>query len=539
MIVQVKIKFLGAARTVTGSCFILEARGHRFAVDCGMHQGNRAIERRNWDTTPYEPEGIEFFLITHAHIDHTGLLPRMVREGFRGPIYATIPTKDLLSIVLMDSAHLQEMDANWKNKRQLRQGGGRITPLYTTKDAEATLPLCKGMPYEQPFEPFPGLKVNFRDAGHILGASLIELWLEEKGRNIKLVFSGDIGRPAQLLMADPSVVTEADFLFVESTYGDRDHKNEDDTLSELAEAIAYSYKNREKVVIPAFAVERTQEMMYSLYLLSREGRLPADMPIFIDSPMAIHVTEIFRSHTDYLDDETRALIDRGENPLRLPQLHLSLTTEESMAINELQGPAIIISAIGKADAGRNRHHLRHNLWRSGASDVYVGFQAQGTTGRKIVDGAKTIRLFNEDIAVQAKVFTINGFSAHAGQSQLLDWLGHFVSRQMQVFLVHGEYAAQQVLAARIRERYGFEAVIPDYLEEIELKPGEELQRLSCPEKAAPRIDWEALLSDMDTGLARLRERKARMDGKPWVEQTEIRDRLADLNRSLSAVIADL
>jgi metallo-beta-lactamase family protein len=537
--IQVKIKFLGAARTVTGSCFILEAMGHRFAIDCGMHQGNRAIESRNWDTAPYEPEGIEFFLITHAHIDHTGLLPRMVREGFRGLIYATIPTKDLLSIVLMDSAHLQEMDANWKNKKQLRRGDGKILPLYTTKDAETTLPLCKGIPYEQPFEPFPGLKVNFRDAGHILGASLIELWLEEKGRSTKLVFSGDIGRPAQLLMADPSVVTGADFLFVESTYGDRDHKNEDDTLSELAEAIAYSYRNKEKVVIPAFAVERTQEMMYSMYLLSKRGLLPPDMPIYIDSPMAIHVTEIFRRHTDYLDDETRAMIERGENPLRLPQLHLSLTTEESMAINKLQGPAIIISASGMADAGRIRHHLRYNLWRSGASIVFVGFQAQGTTGRKIVDGAKTIRLFNEDIAVKAKVFTINGFSAHAGQSQILDWLGHFETPGMQVFLVHGEYAAQQVLAARIRERYGFEAVIPDYLEQIELRPGEKLQRVSFPEKAAPPIDWKALLGDMETGFARLRERKARMDDKPWVEQTELRDRLTDLNRRLSAVISDL
>ncbi|MBN1613957.1 MAG: MBL fold metallo-hydrolase [Deltaproteobacteria bacterium] len=534
-----KIKFLGAARTVTGSCFILEAMGHRFAIDCGMHQGNRAIDRRNWDAEPYEPEDIEFFLITHAHIDHTGLLPRMVREGFRGPIYMTIPTMDLLSIMLMDSAHLQEMDANWRNKKKLRRGNGKVQPLYTTKDAEATLPLCKGIPYEQLFEPFPGFKVNFRDAGHILGASIIELWIEERGREVKLVFSGDIGRPAQLLMEEPSAVTEADFLFVESTYGNRNHKNEDDTLAELVEAIAYSYRNGEKVVIPAFAVERTQEMLYSLYLLSKDGRLPPDMPVYIDSPMAIHVTEIFRRHTDYFDDETRALIDKGENPLHLPQLHLSMTTEESMAINEQRGPAIVISASGMADAGRIRHHLRHNLWRRGASLVFVGFQAQGTTGRKIVDGAKTIRLFNEDIAVKAKVFTINGFSAHAGQDQLLDWIGRFENRQMQIFLVHGEYAAQQALAARIRELYGFEAVIPDYLEEIDLIPGEELKRVGPPERAAPRIDWEELLGNMESGFARLRERKTSLDGKPWVEQTELRDRLAELNRDLNAVISEL
>jgi len=383
------------------------------------------------------------------------------------------------------------------------------------------------------------MNVNFKDAGHILGASLIEIRMEDNGRPVKLVFSGDIGRPAQLLMEDPSVVGSADFLFMESTYGNRNHKDEDESLNELAEAIAYSYGNREKVIIPAFAVERTQEMMYCLYLLSKDGRLPPDMPVYLDSPMAIQVTEIFRHHTAYLDEETRQLIRKGEDPLRLAQIRFTPTTNESMAINTLSGPAIVISASGMADAGRIKHHLKHNLWREGASVVFVGFQAQGTTGRKIVDGAEKVRIFNEDVNVKAKVYTINGFSAHAGQTQILDWLGHFENRAMQVFLVHGEYSAQQVLAGLVREKYGFEVFIPDYLEESTLKPGEVPERVAYPEKAAMRIDWAYLLGEMDARLAQIRDRQAKLKDRAWVEQTEIRDRLLELNRNLTELISQI
>ena len=326
---------------------------------------------------------------------------------------------------------------------------------------------------------------------------------------------------------------------MESTYGNRNHKDENDSLNELAEAIAYSYGNREKVIIPAFAVERTQEMMYCLYLLSKDGRLPPDMPVYLDSPMAIQVTEIFRHHTAYLDEETRQLIKKGEDPLRLAQIRFTPTTNESMAINTLSGPAIVISASGMADAGRIKHHLKHNLWREGASIVFVGFQAQGTTGRKIVDGAEKVRIFNEDVNVKAKVYTINGFSAHAGQTQLLDWLSHFENRAMQVFLVHGEYSAQQVLAGLMRERFGFEVLIPDYLEESTLKPGEVLERVDYPEKAAPRIDWAYLLGEMDARLAQIRDRQAKLKDRAWMEQTEIRDRLLEINRHLTELISQI
>jgi metallo-beta-lactamase family protein len=534
-----KIKFLGAARTVTGSCYILETGGHRFAIDCGMHQGNAEIEKRNWEVDIYEPGKIEFFLITHAHIDHTGLLPRLVQKGFRGPVYATQPTIDLLRVLLLDSAHIQEMEAQWKSRKRLRFGEKRVGPLYTQRDAEAVFPMFITIPYDKPFEPFPGLKVNFKDAGHILGAACIEMWVKENGTPAKIVFSGDIGRPAQLLMENPGVVTEADYLFLEATYGNRNHKNEQDSLNELAEAVAYSYNNKSKMVIPAFAVERTQEMMYCLYLLSREGRLPKDMPIYLDSPLAIQATEIFRRHSGFLDGETKELIKNGENPLQLPQLRFTPTTEESMAINRDEGPAIVISASGMADAGRIRHHLRHNLWREGASIVFVGFQAQGTTGRKIIDGAKRVRILNEEVAVKARIFTIGGFSAHAGQSQLLEWLGNFKNNNLEVFLVHGEYSAQQVLAARIQEKFGYKVIIPEYLEETVLKIGEEVQRVEFPEKAAPKIDWSYLIGDMEARLAQLRQRQPQLEAKPWVEQTELRDRILELNRDLLETISEI
>jgi metallo-beta-lactamase family protein len=533
-----KIKFLGAARTVTGSCYLLETEGHRFAIDCGMHQGNAEIEKRNWDTDIYEAADIEFFLITHAHIDHSGLLPRIVQKGFRGPVYTTPPTMDLLKIMLLDSAHIQEMEAQWKSKKQLRHGGKHIKPLYTQKDAEASASLFKPIAYNAPFEPIPGIDITLRDAGHILGAALIEIRYEEDGAPNKLVFSGDIGRPSQLMMEDPSVVEEADFLFLESTYGNRNHKNEADSLDELAHAIDYSYTRGEKVIIPAFAVERTQEMIYSLHLLNASGRLPKDMPVYVDSPLAIQATEIFNRYQAYFDEDAKTLLRKGDDPLKLPNLHYTLTTQESMAINTTAGPAVVISASGMADAGRIKHHLRHNIWREGASVVFVGFQAQGTMGRKIIDGAQKVRIFSEDIAVKAKIFTINGFSAHAGQSQILDWLGHFHRNGMKIFLVHGEYTAQQTLAELIRERFGFEVVIPEYLEETVLKAGEALQPVTYPEQATPRIDWNYLLDDLQAKLSRLRERQARIEGKPWVEQTDLRDRILEISRGITELVTE-
>lgn len=535
-----KITFLGAAQTVTGSCYVLESEGRRFAVDCGMHQGSNETEARNWNMEPYRPRELDFILITHAHIDHTGLLPRLVKEGFSGPIHATSATRDLMEIMLMDSAHIQEMEAEWRNKKSQRHGQRPSEPLYTQADVEKTLALIRPVEYNQELSPCAGVTAVFRDAGHILGSSVIELCYEEGGQRRKVVFSGDLGRPNQLLINDPTPVQTADFLFVESTYGDRDHKNEDKSRDELAEAIAYAYQNREKVIIPAFAVGRTQELLYTLHLLAAEGRLPADMPVFVDSPLAIKATEIFRRNPAYLDDEARVMLANGDNPLKFKNLKFTLKTDESQAINAVKGAAVVISASGMANAGRIKHHLRHNLWRKGAAVVFAGYQALGTPGRKIVDGAKKIRLLGEEVAVNARVFTIGGFSAHAGLSQLLAWMENFRGGRPEVILVHGEPAAQKNLAERIKAAFGWTVHIPGYLEELTLIPGQVPAAEVVKERAAPpRIDWDFLLGDSDRLLTELRARLPRVGALPRETQSEIRDRLMEINRMVVELVSEI
>jgi metallo-beta-lactamase family protein len=534
-----KITFLGAAQTVTGSCFMLEAGGRRFAVDCGMHQGPGELERRNLKHEPYRPREIDFFLITHAHIDHSGLLPKMVKEGFRNPIYCTRPTRDLLEIMLLDSAYIQEMEAEWQSRKLSRHGERPVEALYTREHAERTCELLVQVEYEEPFEPFPGLKVNYREAGHILGSAFVELTTEEEGGQLKTVFSGDLGRPNQLLVRDPGTVEHADHLVIESTYGDRDHKDEGASRDELAQAIAYSYERGEKVIIPAFAVERTQEVLYSLSLLEAEGRLPRDMPVYLDSPLAIRATEIFRKHAAYLDEDTNTLIANGRHPLELKNLRMTQRRDDSRAINTTPGPAVVISASGMCTAGRIKHHLRHNLWRPGASVVFVGFQAKGTPGRKIVDGAKRITLLGETVAVKAKVFTIGGFSAHAGQSQILDWIGAIGNSRLVVHLVHGEASAQEALAAKIKERFGYTVHVPMYLEETVLEHGKAPVHAVDMAKAKPAVDWAFLLGQTEGALAELRQRMAAASARPWIEQVELRDRILEVNRSLLALTSEM
>ena len=537
-----KIQFLGAAQTVTGSCHMLEVNGKRFAVDCGMHQGGSAIESRNENVDVYRPGEVDFFLITHAHIDHTGLLPLMVKHGFKGLIYCTMPTVDLLEVMLQDSAHIQEMEAAFKNTRNSRKGITQVEPLYTQEDALATLKHLRGMEYDKVFEPAPGIKVMFRDAGHVLGSSFLEMEIMEEGaaRPARFVFSGDLGRPDSLLMSDPEIPGETDYLFVESTYGNRNHRDENSTLDELAAAINYSCKHGEKILIPAFALERTQAILYSLNQLRREGRLP-DIPVFLDSPLAIRTTEIFRKYPDYQDEETQALIAAGDDPLDLPNLRYTLSTAESQGINAYNGSAIIISASGMANAGRVRHHLKHNLWRAGASIVFVGYQAIGTPGRKIVDGAKSIRIMGEDITVNAKIWTIGGFSSHAGQSEIIDWLDAFVKPQTKVFLVHGEEQAQQELSTLIQQKLAVEVFIPEYLEETTLEMDGKLVLESLPviPVAAKRVDWDLLLSDTEGKMALLRKKLEEVSTRSWEEQVDARDRIVELNSELLTLLSQL
>ncbi|MDO5484413.1 MAG: MBL fold metallo-hydrolase, partial [Desulfovibrionaceae bacterium] len=386
-----KIQFLGAAKTVTGSCFLIEACGKRFCVDCGMHQGNKAIEARNHDNKNYDATNLDFVLITHAHIDHSGRLPLLVKQGFSKSAYCTKPTAELLDIMLQDSAHIQEMEAQWQAKKYSRRGlKNPPQSLYGTEDALKAITYLHPVEYHKTFEPAPGIRVTYYDAGHILGSGTLRLEADENGKTTSIIFSGDIGRPQALIVRDPETPPLADYIFMESTYGDRNHKNESLSVEELAEAVAYSYAKGEKIIIPAFAVERTQEVLFCLFKLHQAGKLPEDIPIFVDSPMAIRATEVFRRNSDVFDEEASALLLNKDAHHFMGRVRYTPSAAESQQINATGGTAIIISASGMCNAGRIRHHLKHNIWRPGASVVFVGYQAVGTPGRKLVDKAKKI-----------------------------------------------------------------------------------------------------------------------------------------------------
>ena len=532
-----KIQFLGAAQTVTGSCFMLEACGKRFCVDCGMHQGNKAIEQRNRETEIYRPTDIDFILLTHAHIDHSGLLPRMVHEGFANPIYCTSATSELLDIMLQDSAHIQEMEAQWEAKKYQRRGlSNPPTALYTIEDAQKTTTFLHQVDYHATFEPAPGIRVTYYDAGHILGSGTLRLEINEDGKTVSLIFSGDIGRPQALIVRDPETPPQADYVFMESTYGDRDHKSRDISVDELASAIAYSYGKGEKVIIPAFAVERTQEVLYCLHQLASKDKLPQDMPVFVDSPLAIRATQVFERHSNLFDDEAKALLGAGENPFSLPNLRYTPTVEESRTINDLAGPAIIISASGMCNAGRVRHHLRHNIWKPGASIVFVGYQAVGTPGRTIVEKAKKITLFGEDVEIAARIYTINGFSAHAGQSQLLDWLRPLIHDNLKVILVHGDPAAQNTLAGLIQQRLHISPIIAAHHDELPLtadKVEQTIQHNALPQQ---HVDWDFLSGELDRKWGLLKGKMANVRNLPWVEQTNVQDAMEKLDYALTRLL---
>ncbi len=533
-----KITFYGAAQTVTGSCYVIETEKARFAVDCGMFQGNDALEERNYEIDRCRPQELDFVLLTHAHIDHSGLLPRIVQGGFKGNIYCTLPTADLAALMLEDSAHIQEMEQEWRsrhNKRKGKEDGITDTALYSMEDAQDTARLLRPVEYDSEIEPSENVKVVFRNAGHILGAAMLDITVTEQGKSTRMLFSGDLGRPGALLLPDADRPSTPDWLFVESTYGDRDHKGESDTLKELAEAINYSYSNGEKTIIPAFAVERTQEILYSIIQLKKQGSIPADVPVYVDSPLAAKATRIFVKYADHLVAPDLTLED-----IQRPDFKIIYTkgTQESQDLNNSSQPAVILSASGMCNAGRVRHHLRHNIWREGASIVFVGYQAMGTPGRKIVDGAQSLRLLGEELNVAAKVFTINGFSAHAGQSQLLDWIGSMAKPEMHIALIHGEPKAQNVLAGLIKEKFGIDPIIPEYLEEMDII-ADRAPEIRIPEESAARrkVNWDFLLQELDLRTAQLREKLSRASQLPWEEQMDLRDNLAEIQRQIFILLS--
>lgn len=458
-----KLSFIGAAQEVTGSCFLVETRDLRFLVDCGMHQGGREARERNLKAWPFRPRDIDFVLLTHAHIDHSGLLPRLCAQGFEGPVYTTTATADLLTVMLLDSAFIQEND--W-NRAQRERGHGRrhagqaFELLYTVAQAEACLEQVEGVAYDVDLQPHASVRCRFRDAGHILGSAILELWITEGDRTRKLVFSGDLGQPGRPIVRDPTPIEQADVLVVESTYGDRLHRPLGETIDELVVVIEDTLRRRQgNIIIPAFALGRTQEMLFLLADLRRQGRLPP-MQVFVDSPMADKVTAITASHPEFLDEESREMLSLRRSPPPGLSLRFTKSVEESMALNQLKAGAIIVAASGMCDAGRIKHHLRHNLGRPECAIVIIGFQAEGTLGRRLVDGEKRVRLFGEEHTVRASVHTIGGLSAHADRDALLGWLRAFKSAPERTFVVHGEAATACGFADTIADQLGWSVEAP-------------------------------------------------------------------------------
>jgi len=468
-----KLTFHGAAGEVTGSCYLVKTKAFRFLVDCGMFQGGREADLKNRQFPVFDSASIDFVLLTHAHIDHSGMLPRLAALGFKGRIYCTAATADLLAVMLRDSAHIQEKEAEWEERQRQnnhRNNQDRPTePLYSMADVERSLNLLQLVDYDADFHPHAGITCRYRDAGHILGSAIIEAWIDDAGQREKIVFSGDLGQPGRPILRDPAPIDHADVLLVESTYGDRLHKALPDTMDEFVHTIRDTLeRKRGNVIMPAFTVGRTQEILYLLIELTRQRRL-SGLKVYVDSPLALSATAITMRHIELFDREAQKLIAWGqERRKEMPDIRFVQDVEESMALNRMKSGAIIISASGMCDAGRVKHHLRWNLSRPECSIVITGFQALGTLGRRLVDGAKLVKLFGEEVPVRAEIVTIGGLSAHADQAALMDWLGHFKKPPRQTFVVHGESAAAETFANRVRDELGWNVRVPELQEEVGL-----------------------------------------------------------------------
>ena len=533
---MLKVTCLGATQTVTGSNFLVETpSGSHYLVDCGLYQGPKKLERRNWADWDFDPAAIKALLLTHAHIDHCGRIPKLVKDGFQGKIVTTQATAELCDIMLQDAAHIQEMQAEWESRKKKRQGKPPVDPLYTTEDAQAAMPFFHTVQRNEFIDLEPGLRIRLHNAGHILGSSILEIRARHNGEDMRVIFSGDLGQRDQLLVQDPEQIQNADHLFIESTYGDRNHRSLNESKEELLQAIDLSVRAGEKVLIPAFAVERTQEIITILGEFHRQGRLP-DIPIFLDSPLAIKATQIFQSHVQDFDAETRALAEQGIDPFTLPGLKLTASTQQSMAINEYKGPAIIIAGNGMGTAGRILHHFKHNLWREGCSVVIVGFQAAGSTGRRLVNRARQIKVMGETISVRARVFTIGGFSAHADQGDLLNWIGQ-IKTQPALYLVHGEESAITTLARIIRKDYGLDVHIPTWKERILLKPRQVEEEPAFVEKEDRDLSTTAIntLVDVEHVIKDLKKRLASAEGMSNLDDEDI-DRLQGMVQDLQSML---
>lgn len=481
-----KLTFIGAAHEVTGSCTLLCVGGKNILIDCGMEQGTDTYENAD---LPILPIDIDAILLTHAHIDHSGKLPAMVASGYCGPIYSTVATHKLCEIMLRDSAHIQEFEARWRNRKAKRAGEKEYSPVYTLADAEKTLALFDSHPYNVDIPIFDGISISFLDAGHLLGSSSIYIKINEHGKETTLLFSGDVGNVERPLIRNPQKPSCADYVIVESTYGDRTHGVRPDYVAQLTSTIQRTLDRGGNLIIPSFAIGRTQEILYLIRKIKEDGLVKnhGDFPVFIDSPLAIEATGIYSSGlTDYYDKETLELLSKGIDPIKFKALKLAVTSEESRAINDDATPKVIISASGMCEAGRIRHHLKHNLWRRECTVLFVGYQSLGTLGRRIVDGEKFVSLFGEDIAVRAHIETIEGISGHADMNMLIDWLGALDAPPKKVFVNHGADTVCDTFADTVSKVLGYNTCAPYSGDVFDLYTGECVER-GVITRVSPRV----------------------------------------------------
>lgn len=466
-----KITFLGATKMVTGSNFLVEGAGKKFLVDCGMYQGSNRDVMANSEPFAYQPAEIDFMLLTHAHIDHSGRIPKLYNEGFQGPVIATKATVDLCGIMLPDSGHIQEQEIEWRNRKRMREGKDALPPLYTAQDAIDCMKIFQSVKYDEIIEIDENIHVRFNDAGHMLGSAIIELWVKEGEKETKAVFTGDLGNNDIPLLSSPTMIERADYVVMESTYGGRLHMRNDEKANLFLDIVSQTLDKGGNVVIPSFAVGRTQEILYELNHIKdgqhdekfqKEYETMMKVPVYVDSPLAISATEIFRKNMELFDEETQNLIQRGDNPLEFDGLQFTKTAEESKALNENQQSSIIISASGMCEVGRIKHHLKHNLWNPNNTILFVGYQAPGTLGRRLVDGEKLVKIFGEEIAVKAKIEYIEGYSGHADQEWLLNFIYSFINKPKHIFLVHGEPEGQEILRQKLMQTAEIPVTIPSF-----------------------------------------------------------------------------
>ncbi|MCF6459648.1 MBL fold metallo-hydrolase RNA specificity domain-containing protein [Clostridium sp. Cult3] len=532
------IQFFGAAKMVTGSNYLIKTDKYNILIDCGMFQGSAEIERLNYENFPYDPRNIDYLILSHAHIDHSGRIPKLIKDGFRGKIITTKPTYDLCKIMLRDSAKIQEADVEWENRKRQRAGKKSIEPLYTVEEAEVSLKFFETYLYDQKIIVNEDIQLKFRDAGHMLGSAIIELWIEEKGESIKLVFSGDLGMPNRPIINNPEYIDRADYLIIESTYGDTIHERFGQSAEKLVGIINNTVLRGGTVIIPSFAVGRTQELIYELnkhYEYNESIEEYMKIPIYVDSPMAVMATEAFQSNSSSFNKEAKNLILKGDNPFVFPNLRYIKDQKESMALNKYEFPKVIISSSGMATAGRIRHHLKHNIWDEKNSLVFVGYQAEGTLGRIILNGAKKVKILGEEVAVKSEIYNLQGFSGHADQLMLIEWIRKFKTKPQKIFIVHGEEDSSNTLAQLIEFEFNIETIIPNLGDKFIIKKEKvEITEGEIMEPSVLKKDIFEELEDIYIQLQALNKRKDQFTDPKLLEKDydTIKNILINLQQNL-------